>query len=559
MIKHKMRYIYRLLLIFLLLVFFASIASAEKNPIELMRDEMISFFKPLKGRIISIENGLVTADIGSEAQVKPGMRFTVYREGSSFLHPVTKQPIGLMETIVGKAEVKEVSPDRTVLTVISGEIKESDKIRISEKEVKILFYQTKNVDWSIADSYYRLLRDTGRFELLDTTISDAADSEVIDEAKRLNADVVLILSTQKTGDETILNQNLFWVDNPSLFFQSQARITGVLIKELSLGEEFFGVKEREAQVYVDLPFGVKMIVFGDVDGDGSAELIISTGKDIRLYMSGGELSSRYEIKGSVTEDHVWLDAFDINKDGKDEIIVSLIKDKMLLSKIYELKDEKFSPVFEGNIFLRRIGNDLIAQAYDYAEGYKGSVYLVSWDNGYKKGDDIKLPNGVNIYDFIYLSKSDDKQLILAYDNEGYMNLYDGNVRIWRSKEDYGGFTKTFKKQSLTIYVDRGEWSIKDRLIKHGDAVLVLKRNPLVAVAKGLGYNKSEIRSISWTGVSVEEKVVARDVSGNALDFALAGNRLVVLSNPLLGLKFKNILKGESPLGSALYIYSFKNK
>lgn len=554
-----MNYIGKFVIFIIILLISQGIAFADKNPLETMKDDLVSYFKPLKGKIVSVSNGTAIADIGSNAQVKPGMRFTVYREGSSFLHPVTRQPIGLMEAIVGKAEVKEVGDDRAVLTVISGEIKEADKIRISEKQVKILFYQARGVDWSIADSYYRFLKDARRFELLDASISDATDSEVLDEAKRLNAEVVLIFSTQKTGDDTILNQNLYWVDNPSLFAQNQAKITGVLIKELSLGEEFFGVKEREAQVYVDLPFSVKMIVFGDIDGDRNAELLISTGRDIRLYMSGGELSSRYEIKGAATEDHIWLDTFDINKDGKDEVIVSLIKDNTLLSKIYELKGEKFSLIFEGNIFLRRIGDNLVAQAYDYAEGFKGSVYSVKWDNGYKKGDDIELPNGVNIYDFIYFGRSDDKQLILAYDNEGYMNLYDGNVRIWRSKEDYGGFMRTFKKQSLTIYVDKGEWSVKDRLIKHGDEVLVLKRNPLVGVARGLGFSKSEIRSLAWTGVSIEEKIVAGDVSGNALDFTLAGNRLVVLSNPLFGLKFQNILKGESPIGSALYIYSFKDK
>ena len=126
------------------------------------------------------------------------------------------------------------------------------------------------------------------------------------------------------------------------------------------------------RTFVDLPFGVRLITAGDIDGDGKAELLMSTGSDIRLYSPGaaGDLSGLYEIKGTTKDDHIWLDVLDINRDGKDEVILTLMKDNMVVSRIYEFKNGKFSVLWEGDVFLRRIGNELIAQEYEPGKGIR---------------------------------------------------------------------------------------------------------------------------------------------------------------------------------------------
>ncbi len=244
----------------------------------------------------------------------------------------------------------------------------------------------------------------------------------------------------------------------------------------------------------------------------------------------------------------------------------MMEDDMVSSRIYEFKNGKFSVLWEGNVFLRRIGNELIAQEYERGEGYKGAVFKVVWDNGYKKGDNVSIPRGVNIYDFIFInepvgidSQRDGKRLVLAYDDAGHLNLYDEGIRIWRSKGDYGGFQTTFKRVTPTIMVERGEWAVKDRLFMQNREILVIKRIPLVGMAKGIGYSKSQIRSLWWTGVSMEERTIIDDIPGKALDYTIADNRIIVLDMPMLGIKFKNILKGENPIGTALYIYPLKGR
>jgi hypothetical protein len=131
------------------------------------------------------------------------------------------------------------------------------------------------------------------------------------------------------------------------------------------------------------------------------------------------------------------------------------------------------------------------------------------------------------------------------------------LRIWRSNDNYGGILTTFKKAAPSVMVDKGVWSIKDRLFVRNRDAFAVKRIPVASVAKGLGYKSSQIRTLMWTGFSMEEGTLVDGISGAILDYAFAGDRLVVLSRPLLGIKFKNILKGESLLGSMLYVYSLK--
>ncbi|MEK6582926.1 MAG: hypothetical protein AABZ25_11145, partial [Nitrospirota bacterium] len=124
--------LHAILLIFAVHGSLLSTAYADDNPLNMMRDDVLLYFKPLKGRIKSISNEGAIADIGIKADVKKGMRFTVFREGTPFLHPVTKEPIGLLEAVIGKAEVRDVGPDTAAFVILKGDVKESDRIRVSE-------------------------------------------------------------------------------------------------------------------------------------------------------------------------------------------------------------------------------------------------------------------------------------------------------------------------------------------------------------------------------------------------------------------------------------------
>ena len=53
---------------------------------------------------------------------------------------------------------------------------------------------------------------------------------------------------------------------------------------------------------------------------------------------------------------------------------------------------------------------------------------------------------------------------------------------------------------------------------------------------------------------MEEGVLIDNISGTALDYALSGDKILVLSSPPLGIKPKNILQGENPIITELSVY-----
>lgn len=557
-------------------------ASADDNPLNRMRDETISYFKPMAGRVTRVEGQKVLVDLGTKDSVKKGMRFTVLREGVTFIHPVTKEPLGKLESPVGKIDIKEAGIDSSTGIIIIGEAKEGDKVRISEKQVNMLFCQSRGTDWNIADSYFRGLKETGRFNLIETGIETDDPQEVIKEAKRLNAEVALLLASKTSDSGMLIHQRLFWVSDGVELAKVDTKIDTAYVKEMKFGEEFFTLPKEEPSIAVDLPFGVKLLAVGDIDGNNKQEILLSTGKDIKIYLPGADLRPALGglyIKGSKTEDHLWIDTIDLNKDGRDEIIVTSMSRKFkvedvyrngrdevslstvrsggVVSYIYELKSSEFVLLYKGNVFLRKIGKELIAQAYSKDEGFSGDVFSVIWDGEYKRGSSIKLPKGINIYDFIYIDDPRTGKLILAYDDKGFLNLYDKDIRLWKSKTDTGGFLTTFKKSSPAVSLDRGEWSIKDRFFLRKKEILLVKRIPLVEMARGLGYKRSQIKNLWWNGLSMEEGVLIDNIKGSVLDYAVVGEKVIVLVSPTFGIKPGNILKGENPLGSTLYIYSIK--
>lgn len=551
-----------LLLLILFAVYWLPLSVyAGDTPIDKMQDETISYFKPLTGKITSVEGRKVVVNLGVKDSVKAGMRFNILREEAPFRHPVTKEPLGKLESSVGRLEIKEVSSDSSAGEIIEGEAGEGDKVRISENKVNLLFCQSKGIDWYLADSYYRNLKETGRFNMIDTGSETDDPTIVIEEARRSKADVALLLRSESAESGTLLVQRLFWVSDGMKFSEMKTSVDASYAKDLRFGEGFFTSHKDQASLSIDLPINAKLMTTADIDGDGKEEIVFSTEKDVRIYTLGVDLQPALggiRIEGSSFDTYLWLDSIDLNKNGRDEIIITSMKGDDIISYIYELKGSEFVLLYKAEAFLRKIGNRLIAQSYSRAEGFEGDVYEILWEGEYKKGGPEKLPKGVNIYDFVYADNPQAGKLLVAYDEDGFINIYDDrNTRIWKSKTNAGGFLTTFKRTSPSGMVDRGEWSVKDRLFPRNNEVLSIKRIPLFGMVRGFGYKKSRIVNLRWNGLSMEESVLIDDVGGTIFDYMVTANKILVLSSPPLGIKPGNILKGENPIKTELHIYSIK--
>ncbi len=551
----------RVFFVFACLAVMASLAFGSDDPLARLTNETLQYFRPVSGKIVRIEGGSITAEMSLREGFMEGMRLNVLREGEPFMHPVTNEILGRIEAQAGKVEITAVKGNQITAKSVEGTVKVNDKLRLSETKVKMVFIQDKSVDWYLGDDLYRKLKASGRVEMVDTALETNDLEKAVEEGRRLNAEVVIMLTAKEADKNTLLREQAFWANDGRKFYDQEVRVDIAYTKDLRLGSEFFSGLSGGALFKYDLPFSARFVVTGDFDGDGKQEIALSTGRDVLTYMPDVDLRPLWQLKGPAVDDHIWVDTVDLNRNNRDELVITSMRSGEVYSTIYELQGPEFRKLWEGRMFMRRSDSGLIGQKYQDGEGFDGPVFSVIWDGStYKQAEKVKLPNGVNIYDFVIIEGPSKERNILAYDEKGFLSVFDEKgIRVWKSAASLGEFSMTFKKRSPVAHIQEKDWSIKDRLSVRSKEVIAVQKIPFVEMAKGIGNKNSLVKTYWWSGFSMEESVLIDDVPGTLLDYALVGDKMVVLSSPLLGIKFDNIMKGANPLGTHIHIYSARGR
>lgn len=524
-------------------------------------EESLSYFPVVSGKVVSVHDDRAILDKGQRDRMKKGMRVQLFKEDVSFVHPVTREFLGKVEKPIGTAEVIDVSENTSEVVLLDGE-KEGLRdalFKVSMTKIRTLFFQD-DINWYLADSYYQKLKEQGRFELIDSSLQTSDFKALTEEAIKKGAEVIIVIDSEKKLHSTTVRQRLFWAKDAKPFSESSITVDPAFVQSLLARSRPFLTADTNILLSYQVSSSISRIAIGDLDGDGQLEIILATSNSLSVYQPSTDLKLLWDIRTPSADQILWIDTVRIEGHRQDSVIVTVYKDGVVDSYIYQIVDGQTTRLAERkNAFLRAFGDRIIEQAYSRLEGFDGKVYFLNYVNGtFTRGESVRLPQGINIYDFSPIESPDGKKAMLAWDDRGVLNLYSPTgVISWRSPEDLGGFTTTIKKDSPIFMIDRGQWAIKDRIMPKSGGVLVPKKIPVFGMAKGLGYRESEINLLWWNGLSVEQTTVVNKLDGEILDFGLLNDRLVVLCKPIMGVRLSNVLKASSPFVNTLYVISVR--
>ncbi|MBI5049887.1 MAG: hypothetical protein HZC11_03200, partial [Nitrospirae bacterium] len=181
-------------------------AGISSQPFNTVRDTVLSYFYPVNGTVAGLEKGVARVKFQSDKKLREGIRFSVFREGKPFYHPVTKEPVGKSEVFIGKVEVKTYVSDGIYLcTIIKGTPEPNDIVRITSSRIKLAFFQDRKVDWLISEAFYSSIKDTRRFDIVESHTKTYGTKELSEIARVRGAETALMFSTPSKEGTVFLN------------------------------------------------------------------------------------------------------------------------------------------------------------------------------------------------------------------------------------------------------------------------------------------------------------------------------------------------------------------
>jgi hypothetical protein len=135
---------------------------------------------------------------------------------------------------------------------------------------------------------------------------------------------------------------------------------------------------------------------GRFTASGKPELAIGVPGKIQLYsLRKGGLRAGERMENADLTNLFWLDAWDVNGDGIDEVIVNTDEGVLLLAqnekRLYRVHRRE-------GLVIRRLGDQLFAQNISDLEEGKGPIYSVYWNGeDWEQGENLKHSDSMNLF------------------------------------------------------------------------------------------------------------------------------------------------------------------
>ncbi len=293
---------------------------------------------------------------------------------------------------------------------------------------------------------------------------------------------------------------------------------------------------------------VTSLAVADIDLDGKNEVVALLEHGLRIYrLAGRHFGLVYELKNGPTGEYLFVDAADIDGDGRPEIFVSNLNNYTIQSFVlvwdprgglrYLAKDLPYffrvqpNPVGKGKI--------LLGQKKDIVEPFVGPIYYMQAARGTYvpvPGKEVKKPTpAANLYNILLADLNGSGRAMtlmigLSYD---LMVFAPDGERLYQGGEVYNASAKFIKMPPASTMdnpsYEEGWYFLPTRMVlsdldKDGRAEVIVVRNRDRMgglLGKMRMYYQGTIFSLYWNGMSMVENWRTPRISGYITDYTVA--------------------------------------
>lgn len=296
-----------------------------------------------------------------------------------------------------------------------------------------------------------------------------------------------------------------------------------------------------------LPFASRGMVVADGDGDGRNEVFLVTDDKLLAYrVEAGELRKVAETAYPGRRNVLRISAFDLERDGTAEIILTGMDDKSAFSTIYTLRGNTLA-VKEDRIpfFLATVNLPpdftpaLVGQKIGTTRFLEGTMNTVVRTAGrLELGPPVKLPPDGNLFNVQFLPEGPGAHKVLLVDGSDKLRVYSpAGSLLATTDETYAGSSIAIDKQEampgLRPYTEKdmplAALFIPMRLLltnldRDGRFEIIAARMLSVSAqifSNYRDYPQGEMHSLYWDGVGLALQWKTTAIKGTIADYALA--------------------------------------
>ena len=314
--------------------------------------------------------------------------------------------------------------------------------------------------------------------------------------------------------------------------------------------------EKKSPLFESTPFysisipgeSLHCVTTGDLDGDGKAELLISSKNRILIYQWVADgLKLRDEIKGGSGDHIVHIDTGDTDRNGRDELFVSSVGETTPNffapnSFVLEWKDNTYNKIEKSLQWIYRTYQPpgkrtiILGQTAGQSNPFANQIYSFSWKNGkLLMRKEFLIPESLNLYSFAQGDINNDGRLeyiafykgLLSFNYQLYIFSSLGRM-VWRDQQlKLGGEVNDYYKLMFNNDMREKEFLpmriLCDDYNKDGRLDIIVARNSTkgnLITEKLSRYNQGEVLCLHWDGYDLSPNWSSGMMDGYVTDYGV---------------------------------------